>query len=266
MNNLELLADALAYMEENLCETITAEAAARNCFCSKSCLEKLFRSVYGCSVKEYVIKRRMTKAAKELIQNPEKSVLDIALSYGYQSHEAFTRAFEQSRGCSPTAFRSRNRFTDIFPRLQKPFEKGDAYMKQRKPVDISELYDLFLERRDCYFICCDIKGLVPINEISVKAGDLAILEAVRRMESFAAEDDIVFRIGGDEFALLTNSRDISYARRLAELITGRNGETICFEGREIPLSLYATVTRFEGKHLKYDELFVHLHQSILESK
>lgn len=35
MNNLELLADALAYMEENLCETITAEAAARNCFCSK---------------------------------------------------------------------------------------------------------------------------------------------------------------------------------------------------------------------------------------
>ena len=82
MNNLELLADALAYMEENLCETITAEAAARNCFCSKSCLEKLFRSVYGCSVKEYVIKRRMTKAAKELIQNPEKSVLDIALSYG----------------------------------------------------------------------------------------------------------------------------------------------------------------------------------------
>ena len=86
---------------------------------------------------------------------------------------------------------------------------------------------------------------MPINEISVKAGDLAILEAVQRMESFADEDDIVFRIGGDEFALLTNSRDISYARRLAELITGRNGETICFEGREIPLSLYATVTRFE---------------------
>lgn len=143
MNNLELLADALTYMEENLCETITAEAAARNCFCSKSCLEKLFRSVYGYGIKEYVIKRRMTKAA---------------------------------------------------------------------------------------------------------------------------EDDIVFRIGGDEFALLTNSRDISYARKLAELITGRNGEAICFEGREIPLSLYAAVTRFEGKHLKYDELFVQLHQSILESK
>lgn len=69
-------------------------------------------------------------------------------------------------------------------------------MKQRKPVDISELYDLFLERRDCYFICCDIKGLVPINEISVKAGDLAILEAVRRMESFAAEDDIVSALAG----------------------------------------------------------------------
>ena len=60
-------------------------------------------------------------------------------------------------------------------------------MKQRKPVDISELYDLFLEWKDCYFICCDIKGLVPINEISYKAGDLAILETVRRMEKCAGD-------------------------------------------------------------------------------
>lgn len=57
MNNMELLADALSYIELNLCETITAESVARNCFCSKSGLEKLFRNVYHYGVKEYVIKK-----------------------------------------------------------------------------------------------------------------------------------------------------------------------------------------------------------------
>ena len=40
-----------------------------------------------------------------------------------------------------------------------------------------------------------IKSLVPINEISYKAGDLAILEVLKRMEKVAGEDDVVFRIG-----------------------------------------------------------------------
>ena len=266
MNNMELLADALSYIELNLCETITAESVARNCFCSKSGLEKLFRNVYHYGVKEYVIKRRMTKAARELVRYPEATVLDIALRYSYQSHEAFTRAFQQVWGCSPSVFRKEKRFTDIFPRLLQLFEKGDAYMKQRKPVDISELYDLFLERKDCYFICCDIKGLVPINEISYKAVDLAILETVRRMEKCAGDEDIIFRIGGDEFVLLTASRDIAYAQELAEGISGMNGEMICFEGQEISLALHTGITKFEGRHLKYDELFVWLHQAILDNK
>jgi len=41
---------------------------------------------------------------------------------------------------------------------------------------------------------------------------------------------------------------------------------ICFEGQEIPLSLHTGITKFEGRHLKYDELFVWLHQAILENK
>lgn len=53
MNNMEQLAEALSYIERNFCETITAESVARNCFCSKSGLEKLFRIVYHYGVKEY---------------------------------------------------------------------------------------------------------------------------------------------------------------------------------------------------------------------
>ena len=86
----------------------------------------------------------------------------------------------------------------------------------RRTVDISELYDFLKSRKDCWFVCGDIVHLIPINEISRKAGDAAIAEALRRMESVCGPEDVVFRIGGDEFTLLTNSTDQAYAEELKE--------------------------------------------------
>ena len=132
----------------------------------------------------------------------------------------------------------------------------------KKNVDISELYELFRNRRNCYFVCCDIKSLIPINEISTKAGDLAILEALNRMEKEAGEEDIVFRIGGDEFVMLTDSEDISYAENVAERILSCNGQPFDYEGQQIPLSLYAAVVKFGEGTLKYKDLFEKLHTAL----
>jgi diguanylate cyclase (GGDEF) domain len=266
MNNIELLSNALDYIESNINENITAEHVANACYCSKSHLQKIFKYVNGYSIKEYIIKRRITKAAKDLVYSPTESILNIALKYCYNSPEAFTRAFEQVWRCKPSVFRKEARFTELYPRQLLPIENGDGYMNERKHVDISELYDLFIDRKECYFVCCDIKSLVPINEISHKAGDLAILEASKRMEKVAGADDIVFRIGGDEFVLLTNSKDIAYASDIADNILKMNGQPFMYEGNEIPLSVYAGVTRFNGCGLKYDELFISLHNTIKECK
>lgn len=133
-------------------------------------------------------------------------------------------------------------------------------------VDISELYDLFKERKNCYFVCCDIRSLVPINEIARKAGDLAIAETARRMDQCSGPEDLVFRIGGDEFVMLTASEDAAYARQIADRILTMNGRTFIYEDREIPLHLYADVARFTEKNLRYSELFASLHQTIESSK
>ena len=266
MNNLELLGAALEYIENNIQENITAEDVAKACYCSKSYLQKVFKYVNGYSVKEYVIKRRITKASRDLACNQEESILNIALKYCYSSPEAFTRAFEQVWRCKPSVFRKGARFTDLCPRLFLPIEIGDVYMNGRKHVDITELYDLFSDRRECYFVCCDIKSLTPINEISSKAGDLAILEVLRRMEKAAGDEDVVFRIGGDEFAMLTNSKEINYASDIAANILKMNGQPITYEGMEIPVYLYSGVTRFEGNKLQYDDLFILLHNKIKDCK
>ncbi len=267
MDNLTLLNLALCYMEENLCENITAVVVAKACYCSPASLQKMLRRLAHYSVKEYIIKRRLTRAARDLLNCPEDSILDIALRYCYQSNESFTRAFESVWNCSPSAYRQKRSFADLCPRLNlSEFDYGDEIMSRKKMVDISELYDLFKERKNCYFVCCDIHALVPINEISRKAGDLAIAETARRMDMCAGAEDLVFRIGGDEFALLTASEDRAYAQQIAEQILAMNGQSFSYESRDIPLNLYAAVTRFEGRNLRYSELFASLHQTIEGSK
>lgn len=264
MNNLELLMDAFNYIEQNLKENINTASICSACGCSKSTLEKLFRCVNSLSVHDYVVRRKMMLAARE-ISVTQKSLLEIAIDYGYTTNESFTRAFKGVWNMNPSEVRGKKLF-ELFPRLRIPQKEGDDYIMSRKNFEISELYDLFEERKNCYFICCDIKGLVPINEISHKAGDLAILESMNRMNRAAGENDIVFRIGGDEFCMLTSSDDLEYAETIQQKIQQENGKTIIFEGKEIPVSLYVSCVKYAKKHVRYNDLFAELHNAIKSTK
>ncbi len=265
MKNIELLEAALEYIESHLSGDIRTEAVAAACFCSKSTLEKLFRCVNGISVHNYVIRRRMTLAARRLAGDPGVSILEVALEYGYSTHESFARAFEQVWNCRPSEIRN-VKYTELFPRLRAPLEEREEYIMVRRHVDISELYDLFQERKDCYFVCCDIKHMTSINEISRKAGDLAILEQMRRMVAASGEEDVVFRIGGDEFCILTDSSERSHAEEIAEKIRKLNGETFAYEDQRIPLKLYAAVVSPCKSELRCEELFSGLHSALRECK
>lgn len=266
MNNIEILAKALEFIEENLQNEIKTQDVADACYCSKSVLEKIFRHVSMISVREYIIKRRMTIAARMLAADNRESLLNIALMCGYSTHESFTRAFRGVWNCNPSEFKARKEIYELFPRLNPPIQDGGAFMDSRRYVNISEMYDLFVQRKDCYFVCCDIQGLISINEVAYKAGDIAILEAMNRMEREAGEKDIVFRIGSDEFVMLTASEDKVYANDICERILACNGQPIVYEGQEIPLGLYVGVVKFEGTHMRYNELYEQLHMKILNNK
>lgn len=263
--NIELLVTSLEYIESHITEELKTVEIAKQCFCSKSTLEKLFRCVNSISVQEYIKRRRMMLAAHTISSKPNISILSVALECGYASHEAFARAFKEVWNCNPSQFRD-ERYFELYPKLKRPLSEGEIYMKQRKSVDISELYDVFCDRKNCWFICCDIKQMIPINNISRKAGDLAIIETMRRMDEVAGIDDMIFRIGGDEFCILTNSKSDKYAKGIVGKLLDMNGNTFIFEEKKIPLSLYVTDLKLQEKHMKYNELFQELHMAIKESK
>lgn len=278
MQQLQILVKALEYIEDHLFDVLRTEEIAEYCYCSKSSLEKIFRCFNRISVHEYIVRRKMSLAGKMLMERPERTILDVAVAFGFSSNEAFTRAFRQVWNVTPSVFRKNSTVgemchaTILFPqyigyteiKMESKIESGDDRM--RKNVDISELYDLFIARRDCYFVCSDIQGLISYNEISRKAGDLAILEALRRMEAAAGEEDYVFRIGADEFVVMTNTRDLDYANAIAKKVADCNGDTFTYKDRELKLGLYVSVMKLNGDEMRYNDLFDTLHQQILESK
>ena len=95
------------WVEDNIEERPTLEAMAEYVGYSSYYCSSKFHEVVGISFKEYVRKRKLALAVKEL-KNTQKRILDIAVQYGFSSNEAFTRAFSKLYGCSPNEYRKQN--------------------------------------------------------------------------------------------------------------------------------------------------------------
>ena len=96
MDWLEHLNAAVAYIEENLTETVDYNRAAQLACCSSYHFQRMFSYMAGVPLGEYIRRRRMSLAAVDL-QSGAK-VLDTALRYGYESPTAFNRAFQHVHG------------------------------------------------------------------------------------------------------------------------------------------------------------------------
>lgn len=92
---------AINYVEAHITEDIDYEAAAREACSSSFHFQRVFGILCGFSLGDYIRMRRLSLAADELIHSDEK-IIDVALKYGYDSPESFTRAFTKFHGITPT--------------------------------------------------------------------------------------------------------------------------------------------------------------------
>ncbi|WP_042372389.1 AraC family transcriptional regulator [Streptacidiphilus neutrinimicus] len=97
---LESLNGTLEYIEEHLREPLDVGELARIALTSEYHLRRMFSALAGMPLSEYVRRRRLTMAGAEVVAG-ERTLLDIAVRYGYGSGEAFARAFRAMHGVGP---------------------------------------------------------------------------------------------------------------------------------------------------------------------
>lgn len=95
----------LAYIDEHLSEPLDLNVLAQAANFSPFHFHRLFTAWMGETLGAYLRRRRVQVAAMRLASQPRTSVLNVALSVGFGSGEAFARAFKNHFGCSPTAWR-----------------------------------------------------------------------------------------------------------------------------------------------------------------
>src|SRR5262249_13692955 len=96
--------EALRRIEDNLDGEIDVAALALVAQTSEYHFRRMFSTLSGLSLSEYVRRRRLTQAMAEILDG-EAGVLEIAVKYGYGSADAFTRAFKAMHGMTPSEAR-----------------------------------------------------------------------------------------------------------------------------------------------------------------
>ncbi|MFT8316183.1 MAG: helix-turn-helix transcriptional regulator [Clostridium sp.] len=104
MNYDVCIKKSMEYIERNLNEKIELKDLAEKAFLSKYHFHRVFHAIVGEPVAEYIRKRRLVKAANELLNTDDK-IVNIALKYQFNSQESFTKAFKKLYGIPPREFR-----------------------------------------------------------------------------------------------------------------------------------------------------------------
>ncbi|MEU1802422.1 AraC family transcriptional regulator [Streptomyces sp. NPDC019937] len=128
---LERLNEALDHIESHLDQRIEVTELARIAVTSEYHFRRMFSALAGISLSDYIRRRRLTVAGAEVIAG-ERTLLEIAVRYGYGSGEAFARAFRALHGVGPGEARRGGAALNSQPRMSfRLIVEGRSTMRYR---------------------------------------------------------------------------------------------------------------------------------------
>lgn len=116
MDTLENMKHAIDYIENNLDGEIEYARIAQIALCSQFHFQRMFSFLIGIPLSEYIRRRRLTLAAFDL-QNSNEKIIDLALKYGYNSPDSFSRAFMAMHEVTPSKAREKGISLKAYPRV-----------------------------------------------------------------------------------------------------------------------------------------------------
>ncbi|MET9700021.1 AraC family transcriptional regulator [Streptomyces sp. NPDC006529] len=128
---LERLNQAMEHIERQLDGSVDVGELARVAATSEYHLRRMFSALAGMPLSEYIRRRRLTVAGAEVLGG-ERTLLEIAVRYGYGSGEAFARAFRAVHGVGPGEARRTGAALSSHPRMTfRLIVDGSSSMRYR---------------------------------------------------------------------------------------------------------------------------------------
>jgi len=118
----ERIVKAVEFIEDNLIEKLTVDMIAERACFSKYHFIRVFTAMTGETVGDYLRRRRISRSSKQLI-NSNRTILDIAFDYQFESQEAFTRSFKKVYGTTPGRYRKLNNNQIAYGRARLTIER-----------------------------------------------------------------------------------------------------------------------------------------------
>lgn len=117
MNYYENLNEVINKIEDNLTQKINYKDLAKIIGTSSYTLQRIFAFLTGITLTEYIRKRRLSKAAEELLSTDIK-IIDLAMKYQYDSPISFSNSFKKMHGVSPQNLRKNTLSLKTFPKIE----------------------------------------------------------------------------------------------------------------------------------------------------
>ena len=113
MEWIKSIMKAVQYMESNMTDDINIEAVSNHIFMSGSNFQRIFSSVTGITIGDYIRNRRLSLSGQDLLLKDSK-VIDIAMRYQYNTPESFSKAFTRFHGIPPSAVKKQSDMLKFF--------------------------------------------------------------------------------------------------------------------------------------------------------
>ncbi len=114
----ETINKIIDYIEKNLDKDLNLDKISEKSGYSKFHLNRMFFEETNMTIHKYIVKRRLTEAARKLVYS-NMSILDVSFLYGYESQQAFTNAFSRFYKTSPLNYRLKREFYPLQKELIK---------------------------------------------------------------------------------------------------------------------------------------------------
>lgn len=183
MDQITAIQRAIDYTEAHLTDEIDYEAAAREVASSVFHFQRLFSMLCGYTLGDYIRMRRLSLAADEL-QRTGGKIIDIALKYGYDTPESFSRAFTRFHGITPTQARRGGNI------------KSFSRLSVKLILDGGNLMDYRIEKRDAFKLICRKKqvnkpqGDTATADISAFWGECSTDGTMEKLCKYASFDNL----------------------------------------------------------------------------